>query len=77
MTPEQESDERIRKWAEAFNIPLKLPQADRAKALEDALYAALPFVEDAAEDEVYKACRVHQVLKQIHAALGITPPRKT
>lgn len=37
--------------------------------LIDALYAALPFVEDAAEDEVYKAHRVHRVLAKIKAAL--------
>lgn len=39
------------------------------RELIDALYAALPFVEDAAEDEVYKAHRVHRVLSKIKAAL--------
>jgi hypothetical protein len=43
----------------------------REQMLEDALLAALPFVEDAAEDEVYKAHRVHKVLKQIREALAI------
>lgn len=43
--------------------------AELEQELIDALYAALPFVEDAAEDEVYKAHRVHKVLAKIKAAL--------
>lgn len=35
----------------------------------DALLAALPFVEDAADDETYKAHRVHKVLKEIRKAI--------
>jgi hypothetical protein len=46
----------------------------REEMLEDALLAALPFVEDAADDEVYKAHRVHKVLKQIKAAIERAKP---
>jgi len=35
----------------------------------DALFVALPFVEDAADDEIYKSHRVHAVLKQIQTAI--------
>lgn len=40
-----------------------------APDLLDALLAALPFVEDAADDETYKAHRVHKVLKEIRKAI--------
>lgn len=40
-----------------------------APDLLDALLAALPFVEDAADDETYKAHRVHKVLKEIRNAI--------
>lgn len=37
--------------------------------LLEALLSALPFVEDAADDEIYKSHRVHKVLKEIRAAI--------
>jgi hypothetical protein len=37
--------------------------------LLDALYKALPFVEDALEDTVYKRKAVSEVLKKIHAVI--------
>ena len=40
-----------------------------APDLLDALLSALPFVEDAADDEIYKSHRVHKVLKEIRAAI--------
>jgi hypothetical protein len=40
-----------------------------APDLLDALIIALPFVEDAADDEVYKAHWVHKALKEIRAAI--------
>lgn len=40
-----------------------------APDLLDALLSALPFVEDAADDEIYKSHRVHRVLKEIRAAI--------
>lgn len=36
----------------------------------DALFVALPFVEDASDDEVYKSHRVHAILKQIQTAIA-------
>lgn len=41
-----------------------------APELLDALFTALPFVEDAADDEIYKSHRVHAVLKEIRAAIA-------
>lgn len=38
--------------------------------LLEALITAMPFVEDAADDEVYKSHRVHKVLKEIRAAIA-------
>lgn len=35
-----------------------------------ALVTAMPFVEDAADDEVYKSHRVHKVLGEIKAAIA-------
>lgn len=43
--------------------------AAAAPDLLDALLDALPFVEDAADDETYKAHRVHKVLKEIRKAI--------
>lgn len=40
-----------------------------APDLLHALYTALPFVEDAADDECYKSHRVHAILKEIRAVL--------
>jgi len=40
-----------------------------APDLLDALCSALPFVEDAAEDEIYKSHRVHKVLDEIRKAI--------
>lgn len=41
-----------------------------APELLDALFTALPFVEDAADDEIYKSHRVHVALKEIRAAIA-------
>lgn len=45
----------------------------KADALEDALYRAMPFVEDASEDPAYDRAAVKTLLRQIKAALGEAP----
>lgn len=45
-------------------------EADRIEAMENALYAALPFVEDHEGSPVYKAGAVAATLARIRAALG-------
>ncbi len=42
----------------------------KADALEEALYRALPFVEDAVDDPAYKGEPVRAILNQIKKALG-------
>jgi len=42
----------------------------RIETLENALYAALPFVEDHEESPIYKAGAVAQTVARIRAALG-------
>lgn len=45
-------------------------EVDRINALEDALYLALPYVEDHEGSTIYKAGAVSAALAQIRAALG-------
>lgn len=53
---------------------LMLREAERAERQRDdllhALVTAMPFVEDAADDEVYKSHRVHKALGEIKAAIA-------
>jgi hypothetical protein len=46
----------------------------RIDALENALYAALPFVEDHEDSPIYKAGAVAQTVARIRAALGEPTP---
>lgn len=41
-----------------------------APDLLHALLTALPFVEDATDDEIYKSHRVHAILKEIRATIA-------
>ena len=45
--------------------------------LLEALITAMPFVEDAADDEVYKSHCVHRVLKEIRAAIAKAQGERT
>lgn len=55
---------------------LTAAEADRIEALENALYAALPFVEDHEDSPIYKAGAVAQTVARIRAALGEPTPAK-
>lgn len=48
----------------------------RIETLENALYAALPFVEDHEESPIYKPQAVAQTVARIRAALGEPAPAK-
>lgn len=56
-----------------FGDPISSGYGDafaKADRLEEALYRALPFVEDALDDPAYKGEPVRAILKQIKDALG-------
>lgn len=46
--------------------------ADRLEELEEALYKALPFMEDAEASPEFKPGAVKKIVNQIHAVLGTT-----
>ena len=49
---------------------LTTAEADRIEAMQNALYAALPFVEDHEGSPVYKTGAVAATVARIRAALG-------
>lgn len=68
----------LRVLAATINAPDDVPRlalqeaADRLEELEEALYKALPFAEDAEASPEFKPGAVKKIVNQIHAALGTT-----
>lgn len=53
---------------------LTAAEADRIEAMQNALYVALPFVEDHEGSPIYKPQAVAQAVARIRAALGEPKP---